>query len=46
MQEARQPTMTKTVLRVSDEGIDDSRNDEILGREAQEGLVEDLEPME
>jgi hypothetical protein len=29
-----------------DEGIDDSRNDAILGRLAQEGIVEDLEPKE
>jgi hypothetical protein len=29
-----------------DEGIDDSRNDVILRKVAQEGMVEDLEPME
>jgi hypothetical protein len=38
--------MTNIVWRGSDEGIDDSRNDEVLGRIAQEGMVEDLEPME
>jgi hypothetical protein len=35
--------MTSVVYLASDEGIDDSRNDAILGRLAQKGMVDNLE---